>query len=1152
MTASRAKDTDFSHFHHIVRWFYRIVFGFLIFGIVASVLEGFIEEWFASGQLAFPELEHLYILQLLVHYPLIVGPPIFVLIALGFFGLIIDLRFTKMKRAQEQEHVERVAQIAGTTAAGKVIEEKSSAIVETAVKKGIEVTAFIQTAVKKGIEEALKERDNAPDDSKTSFWEPPMYNAVLPLPPAVCGLVGRKEDQNWLEACILQGKIVGVSGLGGVGKTTLVADTTNKVAPQCQGGVVVVLANEVTNSMIILHQLVEKFVPNQHELLSRTDTKLNMLSEALSHILTMRHEKGHRVLVVIDGIEPGLVKDEGLEGLCNIFRSAKVSVVMTARERLPVRLVHECRELEVFSDEAAVNLLTRLLEGFLQHPLSDAERLNAAAICEIAGNHAQALVLIAAYLEYHPQTSLTAYLLRLKDSPKIVLDLTNRLQPIDASRGIRLTFASSYSQLEEPAQQLFVALGALTGQGCSCLAIGALGVALNQPEDETQVSLGALIRSKLVLIYSTDPSGTVERIHLHPLVQEFARELLRSLPEMLEDRLDEALADHFAEWVQNRIADALSRDDANLIAALKWSMTHLPRADFMLAKLAYGLRWYWQSQFQLEQAFKWLQAGCDAMERLGTDWDKQRGELMFAMGSQYQWIGMVTEAERCYQKSLTIFGKIGSKVGQGEALAGLAALSQQKGEMEKARNLYERSLRNFRRAGDRRNEADAMYRLGFLALRIGNIDAALNYYDESLSIRLILGDDQWGEGIIQYSLGNVFQQIGDIDKAQHQYENSLKICQQIYNRRGKSIVLKALGDLALQTSGPTEAEKYLSQSHNISREIFDPQSEAIELYSMGFLLRQTGKIYDAYEYYNKSLEIREKIKDERGRGFTLKGLGDLARRMGEMPTAKRQLEEALAISRRIKDRRNEGAALKALGDWAWQSSDLDTARSYYEESLPIRIDCRDLRGEAITIKALGDLALQEGDKATAQKNLNQILTLFREMKDQRGEGIAFHSLAILALEEGDSATSLRYLNQSLSLIQSVHDRQSESAVLYTLALWNEIQGNLSQAEHLYRECLQIAIEIKVMYNLALFQEALGDFLIRRYGQKSKYEGDQLLIQAAEKYNRIGRYDDARHTEERRGERYKFRDKDRIVRALIYDFDEGPNGQTFAVPTERRN
>jgi tetratricopeptide (TPR) repeat protein len=1078
---------------------------------------------------------------------------------LGFLGLAIDLRFIKTKETLEKEHMEGVALVAGTTAAGQVIEEKGPVIVQTAVKKGIEEAAVIQTAVEKGFQRALRERDNVHDTAgtETTSWRPPKDIAILPLPPAASGLVGRQEDQEWLEACILAGKIVEVSGMGGVGKTALVADTINKVASHFHsGGVGVILANDETNPTVILRKLVEKFVSNGQELFTRPDTKISMLYDALSYTLSMHHEKGNPVLIVIDGVEPGLVKKGGMEQLCNIFRCSQVSVVMTAREPLSARLVQEGRELEEFTKEAAVDLLTRLLEGFLHRSLSSTERHAAAGICKIAGNHAQAIVLIAGYFEHHLHVSLASYLRRLKRSPKMVLDLTDRLRPIETSQGVRLTFASSYAQLEEPAQQLFIAFGALTGRGCTYQAVQALGAVLNQSEDEIYASLVSLIRSKLVLKPSTGPLTAIERIHLHPLVQEFARELLRSSSGFCEDTFYEALAAHYAEWVPSTSEDMLTDDDANLIAALRWAKMHLPQADVTLAKLIYNLRWYWQSQFQFEEAFEWLQLGCDIMERLGADWHKQRGELLFAMGSQYQWIGSLSGAGRCYKKSYTLFGKISSKVGsragQGEALSGLAAVAQQRGDTEEAQKRYQRSLAMFRKARDRRCEADALYRLGFLALRTGNIDDALRYYNDSLTISLALEDDQWGEAIIRHSLGTVYQQIGEIDNAQKYYEDALALCKRISNRRGEGIVLKALGDLALQTTGPIEAERYLTQSQDISREIFDPQSQSIEFYSMAFLLRQTGKADEAWNYYNQSLEIRQRIKDERGRGFTHKGLGDLARRMGAMTTAKKHLELGLAISRRIKDRRNEGVALKALGDWAWQTGDMDAARSYYEESLPIRQDCRDLRGEAITLKVLGDLALQVGGKAATRELLNQSLTLFRQLRDQRGEGITLHSFAVLALEEGDRATVQKYLDHSLALIRGVQDLQSESAVLYTCALWAEMRGDFSQAEESYHQSVQIATEIKAAYNLAVFQEAFGDFLIRRFGQRGKNEGVLLLIQAAETYRRIERQEDAERVEERRIGRYKIRERDKIVRALIYDLDEGPNGQSFAVPNERRS
>jgi tetratricopeptide (TPR) repeat protein len=987
-----------------------------------------------------------------------------------------------------------------------------------------------------------------------------MDTAVLPPPPATSGLVGRKEDQEWLESYILAGKMVGVSGLPGIGKTTLVADTINKVKSQFHN-VVVIDANGLTKPITILRYVVEKLVRNERELLSRPDTKIDTLYEALSNTLRMYYEKGERVLVVIDDVEQGLVEHEGLVRLCNIFRSIQVSVVMTARQQLPAQLIQDSRELEVFTEEVAINLLIRLLPS----SVGSFRREDAAEICKIIGNHTQAIVLIAAHFEQHQHESVSAYLRQLKENPGIVLDLTDRLQPIEtistntqtlALRGIRFTFANAYSQLEEPAQQLFAALGALSGRGCTYQAIQALGTALNQSENETLENLGSLIRSKLVLkspfneSESADDSEPVQRIHLHPLFQEFARDLLRTSPDILEDRLKEALAAHYAKWVQNRSEDMLRNDHANLVAALKWAREHLPQAEITLARLACGLRWYWQSQFQYDEAFEWLQVGCDVTEHLGSEWHTHCGNLWFAMGAHNQWIGSISEAERCYNRSFMIFRKVRSqedaRVGLAEARSGLATLAQQKGEVEKAQRFYKRSLSNFRKAGDQHGIADALYRLGFLVLRIGDTDAALNYYRESLNIRLRLGDDEWGEAVILYSLGNVFQQIGQIDEAGNHYKSSLTICKKIHNRRLEGIVLKALGDLALQTTGPIDAEKYLTESHNILREIIDPQSESIELYSMGFLLRQTGQTDKAWANYNESLKIRERLQDERGRGFTLKGLGDLARRRGEMNTAKKYLNESLAISQRIKDRRNEGVTLKALGDWSWQTGDMSAAKHYYEESLAVRESCHDLRGKAISLKALGDLVLREGNRTTAEDYLLQSLNLFLGMKDRRGEGATLHSLGILALEQDNSLTptALKYLDQSLELLQSVRDRQSEGTVLCTLALLAEIQGPFAQVEAWYRKSLEIALEVKVVNSILISQEAFRNFLLRRYA-------GPLLADAAKVYKELSGYDSIGHSDEQGVSKYNEANRDRIMHALIYDLDEGPNGQSFAVPTERR-
>ena len=135
-----------------------------------------------------------------------------------------------------------------------------------------------------------------------------------------------------------------------------------------------------------------------------------------------------------------------------------------------------------------------------------------------------------------------------------------------------------------------------------------MGAAIKLNEEDTWFSFEALIRSKLVLIRPVDASGIAERIYLHPLVQEFAHELLKTSSDIGEDVLYEALAVHYTEWIQDKSEDILTEEDVNLMFALRWAKAHIAQAGTILARLIYSLRWYWQNQFQIEEAFEWLDA----------------------------------------------------------------------------------------------------------------------------------------------------------------------------------------------------------------------------------------------------------------------------------------------------------------------------------------------------------------------------------------------------------------------------------------------------------------------------------------------------------------------------------------------------------------
>ncbi len=749
-------------------------------------------------------------------------------------------------------------------------------------------------------------------DLAADEWRPPMDVAVLPLPPRASGLVGREREQRWLLDRLLQARTAGVwafEGMGGVGKTCLVADLLPAVTSEFAGGIGVIRANEVTDPYVILRQLVEKFVPSGAELLERGAMTKAALSSRLTVALTELWARGRRVLVAIDNVEADLIPK--LKPLLDGLQVAHASVVITAREELDHRLVapEDCLELSVFPAEVAVELFIRLVVGHVR-TLSDAERADVAAICEIAGNHAQALVLAAADLQERAHLTVTTYRRHLEDAPDAILDLYDRLSA-ETPNGVRLTFSSSYDHLDAATQQLFVALGALAGPSCAMPAVVALGGALGLSEEQTLASLDRLLRAKLVRRGSALAPGTPARVELHPLVQQFARELLDAEPLQHSGSLRGALAQHYVEWTAGRSEDALRADDANLIAALDWASRHRPERNALLATLACNLSDYWKRRLQFDRATTWLPLALEALAELGPDWRQRRADLAHALAAQYYGGGRTTEAKQYYQASLALYREIGDKQGEGLALHSLGILAMHTGEPGASEKYLKRSLSIRRRIRDEEGQGQALSSLGFLALD-HDPAAAKGYLTESLAIRRKLGDRR-NEAITLRALGNLARDLGDAATARDYYTESLNIFRKLQFRRDEAITLQYLGVFFRNAGDAATAKEYYADSLEILEELDDRKNKIASLYGLGFVYTELDEPAKARHYFEKSIEVCDQVGDRRSTGITLRGLGVLAEQQGDLDRAEARYRESIAASRDVSDLKNLARACQNLG-----------------------------------------------------------------------------------------------------------------------------------------------------------------------------------------------------------------------------------------------
>lgn len=746
-------------------------------------------------------------------------------------------------------------------------------------------------------------------------WLPPKDIAVLPLPPRTSGLIGRAKEQEWLKARLLEGKTTGVwafAGMGGVGKTTLVADLLPKMIEAFPGGIGVIRANEITDPHIIIRQLVEKFVPNGPELLERGALTKAALASRLASTLSDLRASGKRLLVAIDNVESDLIPR--MKALLDLLHAAQVSVVITAREELDRRLVDDSLEVNVLEDEMAAELFGRLVYGSEEEiPASDYEDI--LAICRITGNHAQALVLAAADLNQRPLSTIRDYRQHLESAPDAVLNLYDQLSA-EAPGGVRLTFASSYEHLKEPTQKLFVALGTLAGPGCAVPAVIALGSALDGVDD-AYASLEALLKAKLIRKSTTTAKG-VPRVELHPLVQQFARELLAALPDAQADAMRGALAHHYAQWVEGKSEDVLRADDLNLGAALEWARDHRPDSDLIMARLTFHLREYWQQRLQLEQATTWLPLGIDAMTHLDEHWRNLQGELAHSLASMYYGGGRLEEARKYYIQSLELLRSVRDQKGEGLALHSLGILEMHTGNVAASKSYLLQSLQVRGQIGDRQGEGQALNSLGLLALDV-DPPAAREYLTQSLEIRRELGERR-NEALTLRSLGLLSKNIGDLEAARQYYTDSLNIFRKIAFRRDEAITLQYLGVLFRETD-PASAREYYNDSLDILTEIDDLKNKIASLYGLGFVHLELVDLEKAWHYFDESLWLCKQVKDQRSEGITLRGLGLLAERRGAFEQAEHYFRDALALSEKVQFSENIAKLYELLGRLLLQHKD---------------------------------------------------------------------------------------------------------------------------------------------------------------------------------------------------------------------------------------
>jgi tetratricopeptide (TPR) repeat protein len=508
-----------------------------------------------------------------------------------------------------------------------------------------------------------------------------------------------------------------------------------------------------------------------------------------------------------------------------------------------------------------------------------------------------------------------------------------------------------------------------------------------------------------------------ENFWLHPLVREFAYDDLENKRDVHEIAMQYYLSISLPEERAGK-EDIQPLLEAHYHACM--AQEYDTAADILFDYNLYEDLDRWGHSRTLIELYSGLLPKDPFKEKPVLTSIKTHGGVLGNLGLAYSDLGQVDKAIKYYEQALVIAREIGDSRGEGNRLGYLGIAYYQLGQVDKAIEYYDQALVIARETGDRRGEGNWLGNLGSAYSDLGQVDTAIGYYDQALVIAREIGDRR-DEGNGLGNLGLAYYQLGQVDTAIGYYDQALVIAREIGERRNEGSWLGNIGSAYHQLGRVDKAIEYYDQALVIARETGERRNEGNWLGNLGNVYSALGQVDKAIEYYDQALVIAHEIGERHNEGNWLGNLGSAYSDLGQVDTAIGYYDQALVIAREIGDRRGEGNRLGNIGSAYYQLDQVDKAIEYYDQALVISREIGDRRGEGNRLGNIGSAYSALGQVDKAIEYYDQALVISREIGDHRGEGNHLGNLGLAYSNLGHVDKAIEYYDQALIIGKEIKD-----------------------------------------------------------------------------------------------------------------------------------
>ena len=618
------------------------------------------------------------------------------------------------------------------------------------------------------------------------------------VPSALTSFVGRTAETAEVKRLLALGRLLTLTGSGGVGKSRLAFQVAaDLLAEYPDDAFIIDLAPLSNPALVPQHVLSALGVPEE--------PGRNQIETLVSHLT------GRRLLLLLDGCEHLLSACAAIAETI-LLSCPHVRILATSREPLGIGGEMTWRVPSLSVPDAVAVRDTHDVERYDSVRLFIDRALQSKPDFAINETNVGAVVQVCRRLDGIPLAlELAAVRVKVLSCEQIAERLDDRFRLLTSGarnalprhQTLRATVDWSYELLEERERTLFVQLSVFQG-GFTIEAAEEVCSGPHCATGDVLDELARLVDKSLVLVeeragraryrlLETLRQYGMERMAMAGEGDELHRRLLRWALAQAERAEPELKGPD-----QGAFLDFLEEEHDNLRAALTWAFDHLDAADGL--RLSVLLSRFWLVRGYLSEGRHWLGLALAVDARLPP---LDRAKALVAASTLAWHQGDYAGVGPFAEEALRLSRASGDNVGVAEALCRLGELATMTGEHEQARSLFEQSRAAWDESGAMRGVIQSLnvplHDLGTIVLEDGDYDRAQSLFEEALAIAKEHGNTT--DVVFHLSgLGHVAKRRGDHEAARALYEESSAIAKGLGYKRMAAFTLQYMADLAF-TSG---------------------------------------------------------------------------------------------------------------------------------------------------------------------------------------------------------------------------------------------------------------------------------------------------------------------------------------------------------------